>query len=112
MESPHFNSGALPKNESVENLSEWRRLKVEAPTRAKELVSSIRGYDEMSLGGKIRALDVLFSDLEPKNNQDQDTEKKNKNRFIGRYVSLLREELAIEEMYQSKKERIEFALAA
>ncbi len=91
--------GVPQRNENnVENLSEWRRMKEKASMHAEALVGDIPGYEGMNLEEKVRALNNLFSELEPENNED--AEGKNKNRFVAQHISRMREGLELEFDYQ------------
>ncbi len=97
--------GMPQRNENnVESLSEWRKMKEEAPMHAEALVAGIPGYEGMSLEEKIQILHTVFRELEPVNKED--VEGKNKNRFVAQHISRMREGLELESDYQREHMRL------
>jgi hypothetical protein len=84
------------KPESVENISDWKDLKDQAPAQAETLVQSIVGFDVMSSVEKTATLQALLSGLE----------SDNKNRFVYREISILVERIAEEERHRIQMERL------
>jgi hypothetical protein len=93
-----------PEN-NIENISDWRTRKAEAPRIAAKYVESIEGYQNLGVEGKIVKLNELFTQLEASND----------NRFIAEVVSLYRESLELEEAgndIEARQREIRVRLAA
>lgn len=58
--------------ENVENLSEWRKLKEDAPQEVDTAIQKIEGFEAMSSSNQISALTTLLHTLE----------NDNKNRYL------------------------------
>jgi hypothetical protein len=97
--------GAPQHPENIENLSDWRKKKIEAPRIAAEYIERIDGYQSLGVEGKIGKLNELFTQLEASNDE----------RFNAEVVSLHRELLELEkteEENRARQEEIRIRLAA
>jgi hypothetical protein len=90
-----FKSGGT-SSESIENLSDWKALKEQAPAQAEALLQDIAGFDAMNISEKIATLQALLSGLEGDN----------KNRFIYREITIHIERIEEEERHRIQMERL------
>tara|TARA_B100002051_G_scaffold276170_2_gene322908 strand:+ start:5453 stop:5797 length:345 start_codon:yes stop_codon:yes gene_type:complete len=96
--------------ENVESLDDWRALKEGAEDTAKEMISRIPGYEDMSVSEKVSFLEELSHELMPdvsKSSKDEDGLTKVEDRY--RYVRL---RLAGEIAFLEETERHEKMLAS
>jgi hypothetical protein len=63
--------------ESVESLADWRELKERAPEHAEQMIASIDGFEDMTLGEQKEALTELMDELASNNS----------NRYIGKAIA-------------------------
>ncbi len=83
---------AMPRGENVESPELWKQLRAGAPAQGDALIAKL---GEMDNSKKVIALDTLFNELVADN----------KNRFIGDYISLEREELIEDEKIAESEAR-------
>ncbi len=78
MESaPKITVSTLENETNLENLTEWRSLKEQAPAQAEELVNNIAGFETLSSVARVEVLQEILNELV----------NDNANRFVAEEVA-------------------------